>query len=126
MDLWQGLKLDHREPVCPQLVYQVKRMLLLGRLDEGERLPSRRETAAALEINPNTVQKAYRQLEEEGIIATDGNSGSVVRCSPETRSRIEAELTREVAAAFAASARELGMSFKQAVDLLSELWESGS
>ena len=49
-----------------------------------------------------------------------------MRCSPETRSCIESELTREVAAAFAASARELGMSFKQAVDLLSELCESGS
>lgn len=123
MNLWQDLVLDRREPVCPQLVRQVKRMLLLGRLENGVHLPSRRETAAALEINPNTVQKAYKQLEEEGIIATDGNQGSVVRCSPETRSRIETELTRGMAAAFVASAKELRLSFKQIIDLLSELWE---
>lgn len=123
MNPWQDLTLNRREPVCPQLVRQVKRMLLLGRLENGERLPSRRETAAALEVNPNTVQKAYKQLEEEGIILTDGNQGSIVHCSPETYSRMEGELTRGMAAEFVTSAKELHLSFKQTVDLLSGLWE---
>ncbi len=85
-------------------------------------MPSRRETAAQLEINPNTVQKAYKQLEEEGILSTD-NSGSQISCPESTRLRLREECLREIGKEFVSQVQELQLSFKETMDLLSELWE---
>ncbi len=62
-------RLDGSSGVPPylQLVHQVRQSLLLGYLQEGDRLPTVKDVAADLVINPNTVVKAYRQLEHEGL-----------------------------------------------------------
>lgn len=123
MDIWAGFTLNRKEAVYLQLMRRVRQLVAAGKLENGAALPSRRETAAQLEINPNTVQKAYKLLEEEGLLATEGNSGSVIRCTEETRRRIGAELMREAGAEFVRSAKEMRLSYKQVIDLLSELWE---
>ena len=105
-----------------QLIRRVKQLLVSGGLQDGELLPSRRETAARLEINPNTVQKAYKQLEDEGILSTD-SGGSRVACPEDTRLRLREEWVREIGAEFVQNLQNLGFSFKDAVGLLSELWE---
>ena len=61
-----------------QVVDQVKRDIALGRLVQEERLPTVRQLAQQLAINPNTIAKAYRQLEQEGIIVTRAGSGAFV------------------------------------------------
>ncbi|MGD9109671.1 MAG: GntR family transcriptional regulator [Phycisphaerales bacterium] len=74
------LKIDNASdrPVYQQIIDQVKRDIALGRLSPQEKLPTVRELAAALAINPNTIAKAYRQLEREGIITTRPGSGAFV------------------------------------------------
>ncbi len=57
-------------PVYQQIIDQVKRDIALGRLTRDEKLPTVRQLAGRLAINPNTIAKAYRQLEQEGIIVT--------------------------------------------------------
>jgi GntR family transcriptional regulator len=61
-----------------QIIDHVKRDIALGRLVEGDRLPTVRELAVTLAINPNTIAKAYRQLEQEGIIMTKAGAGAFV------------------------------------------------
>ena len=124
MDFWHGLILDRTQAVCPQLCAQIRKQIVSGSLENETRLPSRRETAAALEINPNTVQKAYKQLEDEGIIVTDGNLGSIVRCTEAVRCRLREDATCEMAAEFVSRAKELKLSYKQALDLISSAWET--
>jgi len=65
-------------PVYQQVIDQVKRDIALGRLVKEEKLSTVRELAAQLAINPNTIAKAYRQLEQEGIIVTRPGSGAFV------------------------------------------------
>jgi GntR family transcriptional regulator len=65
-------------PVYLQIMDQAKRDIALGLLREGDRLPTVRETAATLAINPNTIAKAYRQMEQEGIIVTRSGAGAFV------------------------------------------------
>jgi len=65
-------------PVYQQIIDQVKRDIALGRLLRDEKLPTVRQLAAQLAINPNTIAKAYRQLEQEGIIVTKPGSGTFV------------------------------------------------
>ena len=65
-------------PVYQQIIDQIKRDIALGRLALEEKLPTVRQLAAQLAINPNTIAKAYRQLEQEGIIVTKPGAGAFV------------------------------------------------
>ena len=65
-------------PVYLQIIDQVKRDIALGRLAAEERLPTVRQLARQLAINPNTIAKAYRQLEQDGIILTRAGAGAFV------------------------------------------------
>jgi DNA-binding transcriptional regulator YhcF (GntR family) len=72
--------LDARSGVAPylQLVQQVRRALRLGLLREGDQLPTVKEVVARVAINPNTVLKAYRELEHEGLVAPRPGLGTFV------------------------------------------------
>ena len=74
-----GFRLDARSgvPTYLQLVNQVKHALRLGLLEPGDRLPTAAEVVAALAINPNTVLKAYRELEREGLVGGPARHGDV-------------------------------------------------
>ncbi|MFC5405311.1 GntR family transcriptional regulator [Cohnella soli] len=117
------LKLNTRDPVYLQAVLYVKRQILLRNVTSGDKLPSRREVASQLSINPNTVQKAFKLMEDEGFVHTSSTSGSVIYVDDEIFSRIEAELTRELVQSFIESAKEIKLSFKSVVELISEHWE---
>lgn len=72
--------LDARSGVAPymQLIQQVRQAMRLGRLNEGDRLPTVKEVVAKVAINPNTVLKAYRELEYEGLVAVRAGIGTYV------------------------------------------------
>ena len=73
-------RLDPGSGVPPylQLVHQVRQGLLLGYLEPGDRLPTVKEAVAELAINPNTVVKAYRQLDNEGLVTARPGQGTFV------------------------------------------------
>jgi len=68
---------SHR-PVYQQIIDHIKRDVALGRLIRDDKLPTVRKLAAQLIINPNTIAKAYRQLEQDGIIVTKPGSGAFI------------------------------------------------
>ncbi|WP_256762221.1 GntR family transcriptional regulator [Cohnella sp. WQ 127256] len=117
------LKLNHKDPVYVQAALYVKRQILLRRVVSGDKLPSRREIAAQLSINPNTVQKAFKLMEDEGYVRTSSTQGSVLYVDEAIFSRIEDELTWELVQSFINSAKEINLSFKTVVELISEQWE---
>ena len=96
-----------RQPVYEQIVDQVEQMILSGLMRPGEQLPSVRSLSLELSINPNTIQKAYAELDGRGIIYTlPGRGGFVSQHAPELlaearRSRLGTvrELARELALA---------------------------
>jgi GntR family transcriptional regulator len=72
--------LDARTGVAPyaQLIQQVRRAMRLGLLSEGDQLPTVKDVVARVAINPNTVLKAYRELEYEGLVAARPGVGTFV------------------------------------------------
>lgn len=72
--------LDYRDarPIYTQIVDNFRNQIRAGVLQEGDKLPSVRELASELAINPNTIQRAYRELESEGWIASVSGKGSFV------------------------------------------------
>jgi GntR family transcriptional regulator len=80
--------LDPRSGVAPylQIVQQVKEALRLGLLDVGDQLPTVREVVGRLAINPNTVAKAYRDLERDGLVSAQPGRGTFVASTLATNS----------------------------------------
>ncbi|GAA4206708.1 GntR family transcriptional regulator [Microbispora amethystogenes] len=98
--------LDGRSGVSPylQLVQQVRHALRLGLLHEGDRLPTVKDVVARLALNPNTVLKAYRELEHEGLVAARPGIGTFVTrtltdASLAAHGRLREDLRRWLAAA---------------------------
>ncbi len=73
------MRTDGKRSVCAGIVERVKREIALGIITEGERLPSCRELAMEMGINPNTVQRAYAALEEAGFLVTVPKKGVYAR-----------------------------------------------
>ena len=84
------IHLDHRDgrPIYAQIIGRIKEQISAGALEPGEKLPSVRELAAELAINPNTIARSYRQLEMVGWIVTVPGKGCFV-CSDEGRAEEE-------------------------------------
>jgi GntR family transcriptional regulator len=80
--------LDSRSGLAPylQLISQVRRAILLGFLVEGDQLPTVKAVVASLAINPNTVSKAYRELEYQGLVTARSGVGTFVARSVESTS----------------------------------------
>ena len=118
-----ALRLDPGSGVATyqQLVQQIRQAMQLGALREGDQLPTVKEVVAQLAINPNTVLKAYRELEREGLASGRPGVGTFVRRtltapSPQAQTRLRVELARWVARAEAA-----GLDLETMVGLLREV-----
>lgn len=85
------LDMQSRKPIYEQLKEQILRLTMLGILSEDEKLPSVRSLARDVGINPNTVQKAYQELERDGIIYTIGGKGSFVASDQSSRQQRKKE-----------------------------------
>ena len=96
---------DGARPPFEQLKAQVIARIDAGELIAGTRLPAVRQLATDLGIAPNTVARAYRELEADGVLETRGRNGTVVKA----RAGTAAELLQVAATAYAARAAELGV-----------------
>ena len=110
-------------PIYLQMIRHVKEGLASGRIGDGDELPSRRILSATLAVNPNTVQKAYRQLEEEGLIQSRPGAGSRITASPQQVAQIRRELFRTEVRDTVAAMKRMGLGKEEALDLLRRLYD---
>ncbi len=108
-------------PMYFQLVRQVKHLIATGRLGPGDELPSVRVLAQQLLVNPNTVVRAYRELESAGLIFTKRGSGCYVAERPVPYSDAECRrILSERIDALVAESRNLGFKLERVIELLRE------
>lgn len=121
---FKDIQFNKKEPVYPQLSRYIKKSILSNELTHYEELPSRRELAMQLSINPNTVQKSYKQLEDEGIIKTISNVKSVAIVNEEVLKKLHEEMIKETVHRFAKECQSSGLNFQQTISLLTEAWNN--
>jgi GntR family transcriptional regulator len=106
-------------PIYLQIIEQIKRSVALGVLQAGEQLPTVKQLALDLTINPNTVAKAYRDLEREQIIETAPGRGSFVRAGSNSEAKAAAsDVARAAVEAAVREAKSLGLSRGDLTELL--------
>src|SRR4051812_15265531 len=107
------------EPIYLQIVNQVKYLAASGRLKSGEELPPIRVLAKKLLVNPNTVARAYRELENAGVVTTRRTAGTYVADTGSPLARRERlRILAERADALLAEARQMNVSLEDVVELL--------
>lgn len=121
---FDGLKFNNAAPVYMQIASYFKRQILLGNFCNGDALPSRRELAALLDINPNTAQKAFKLMEEEGFIITKPNLGSILHINEAILNQITLELTEDMVKHFISDAKSICLSQDQLIELIKKFWNT--
>ena len=112
-----------RKPIYEQLTENIRRLVLQGVLQPHEQLPSVRALAVELAINPNTIQKAYAELERQGITYSLPGRGSFVSDNVTELSRAQLAQTADALRTAMKAAKDAGMTREEALALLSEVWE---
>ncbi len=125
------IKIDFRIglPIYVQITEQIRQHIASGKLKPGDQLPTVRQMAADLRVNFNTVARAYRLLDEAGIISTQHGRGTFIlgKSSPENSAQLRLQALGELTRRYLAEAAQLGFSPDEIGEVLHdrlEAWKS--
>ena len=112
---------DNERPIYIQLVELIRIKIVSGEFQRGQKIPSVRELALAMKVNPNTMQKALVELEDEKLIYTERTNGKYVTEDEKLIEKVKNELAKEKVEDYINSMNSIGISFDEAVKYLQEL-----
>ncbi len=114
---------EEGSPIYQQILLYVKRGIVGGRIVQGQELPSRRALSTLLGVNPNTVQKAYRLLEDEGLISSHAGAKSYITLQDSQLQQVAHELLERDIKGLVGALQQVGLTKEMAVELLNQYWE---
>lgn len=120
---FEGFVPEDNVPIYLQITRYIKRGIVAGTIADGEEVPSRRMLSALLGVNPNTVQKSYAMLEEEGLLHSRTGAKSCVCVAPESVRRLRQELLSAEVKAVVDAMKQMGMSKEEARQTITDFWE---
>ena len=114
------IEFDNNQPIYLQIMNYLKGEIITGKLKPGDKIPSVRELAAELQINPNTVQRTFQELEREEIVETRRGMGRYVTGREETIMSIKKEMAQDILDRFIRGMQELGFQSEEIVTAVAE------
>ena len=119
---FEGFVQTEGQPIYLQIMRYIKQGMASGIIADGEELPSRRALSAYLTVNPNTVQKAYRLLEEEGLVQSHAGAKSYICATEQQRAVLRRELTENELRGMVRNMKGMGLTAKEAAALVEKLY----
>lgn len=123
MICFDGFASEDNVPIYLQIVGFVKRGIVAGTISDGDEMPSRRVLSATLGVNPNTVQKSYAMLEQQGLIHSRTGAKSFVRVAPETIPALREEILAASLKSMVEAMKQMGMTCGEAQASIAKFWE---
>ncbi|KKO51373.1 GntR family transcriptional regulator [Paenibacillus sp. DMB20] len=114
------IEFDNNLPIYLQIMNYIKREIITGKLQPGDKIPSVRELASELQINPNTVQRTFQELEREEIVETRRGLGRYVTSEGSKIMTIKKEMAGELIDNFIRGMRELGFRNEDILSIVAE------
>lgn len=114
------IKFDNRDPVYVQVVRHFKEQIAVGKLEPGQEIPSRRELANQLKINPNTAQRAYKEMEEQQLIHTERNFPSTITKDEKVLGAVREELLLAAVDTFLNAVRPIQVPVDELLNVVKE------
>ncbi|MDO4888810.1 MAG: GntR family transcriptional regulator [Actinomycetaceae bacterium] len=118
------MHLDDTRPIWVQLAEDFRRRIASGQWQSGEKIPSVRELAVDIGVNPNTVQRALGQLDREGLTVTERTSGRFVAPENSAASTMRAELAAAATNTYIDTVAALGLDLDETIRTLSDQWKA--
>ena len=112
---------DNERPIYIQLVEQLRLAIVSGQYAASSRLPSVRELATIAQVNPNTMQKALQELEEQQLIFTERTNGKFVTEDKKLIAKYKKQLATASAKTYLADTQKIGATFGEAINILQEI-----
>ncbi len=109
-------------PIYTQIIDFVKREIVAKRISDGDTMPSRRFLSSLLGVNPNTIQKSYKILEEEGIINSKAGTKSLISINEEKIDRIKEEMIEGTLVETIKDLKHMGLSKNRSLALIEKYW----
>ena len=119
-----GFSRREGSPIYSQIVRYIKAGIVAGTVADGDEFPSRRAQSTLLGVNPNTIQKACRLLEEEGLLESRMGAKSYIAVTPAAAAELRRQLLEEDALALVRAIRAMGATRQEAGKLLDRLWDA--
>ena len=114
---------DSAQPIWLQLIGEFSRRIVAGEWPAGSRIPAVRELAAELQVNPNTVQRAFGELERDALVRSERTAGRFVTDDTDRIRALRRRLAADAADDFARRAIAVGLGITDAHTLLAERWD---
>ncbi|MDF2946371.1 MAG: GntR family transcriptional regulator [Bacillales bacterium] len=118
------INFNNRDPVYLQVIRFFKEQIATGKLVAGQEIPSRRELATLMKINPNTAQKAYKEMEELNLITTEKNFPSKITTDSNLLNSVRDELIGEAVSEFVNSVKTIGVSLDELIEAVKHEYET--
>lgn len=119
------MKFENNLPIYVQIVDYIKKQIVKRELKEGDKLPSVREIATNLKVNPNTVQRSYQELEREDLVYTQRGMGTFVTEDTEKIYELKRNMAFSMVNDFVENMKEIGFSLEEMIDLIKLSSEEG-
>ncbi|MDD5949963.1 MAG: GntR family transcriptional regulator [Lachnospiraceae bacterium] len=116
--------IDNDRPVYTQLVEHMKQSIIMGEYKPGDRMPSVRDMARMAGVNPNTMQRAFQEMEREGLMFSNRTAGRFVTEDLTVLQNVGRDETMTLVGQFYEKMRQLGFDTKQMVHFLEEYEQS--
>lgn len=110
-------------PIYLQIIRYIKRGIVAEHIQDQDEMPSRRVLSALLGVNPNTIQKAYHMLEEEGIIVSKAGAKSFVTVREDMVEDIRKELLQKETKEWIGAMKQMQVSKEEALEVVRQMWE---
>lgn len=107
-------------PIYIQIIRKIKTKIIAGELKAGDKLPSVRDMASKFQVNPNTLQRVYQELEREGITYTQRGTGTFVKEDLFMVDRLKKETAHKIIEDFLSGMKSLGFNNEEIINLISE------
>lgn len=120
---FEQLVLNDRSPIYLQIVRFVQQGIISGAIQNQEELPSRRVLSSLLSVNPNTVQRAYKIMEDEGLIESRTGAKSCISITEDRLVRIRKQLVTEEIRSAITIFKQMGLNRQETLDQINALWD---
>ena len=117
------MEFNNNLPIYLQVINQIKKDMIQGRLPMGEKLPSTRELAVQYQINPNTAVRVYKEMEQLGMCFTKRGLGTFVTEDVEVITKMKEEMAEELLESFVQEMSDLGFSKEELITIIEKRLE---
>lgn len=115
---------NNNEPIYIQIIKHFKQKIILGELNYGDEIPSRRELAGLLKVNVNTIQRAYKEMEDLGMIETIRNFNSKIIADENKVNEYKIEIVDEAMEQFIKTMKDIKINSNEVIELIKKKWNN--